>query len=952
MKKTVLSLFCLCLTCCLYAQQEAKGRFVFSDFGYNFTEVSKNGQYVVGTKMVDPNIAVIWTEEGGIVELSEGYKSTASDVSDDGVVLGKIAVTDYEWINPAGETELITGEVPAFYKDGEWHVLSCLEGFNITGGGTVGAVSNDGTMIVGSMNDIEGNLRPLLWRNSVCEVLDFGETSTARPNAISGDGSAQGGFANIGSVSGGRNAVMWIDGEFRPILENDIIVEGEIADISSNGKYAALQLTGNDAAIYDIENNKVIYLGKPSGTRSASPTGVSDDGIVVGRAKIKGTEYTGFIYMEKTGILTLADYLSRLNIEVPADIELEYPKSISADGSRIVVCGYSYTTAFCVWVIDIDEHLNEYYPPQSLVVAENGLSSLKLEWEAPKEDAGHTVMGYRIYRNGILLNTEELIETLSYEDNDLANGTYNYTVAAVWDEDKESRAIEGNKMNIGLISVPFRDSFDTASMDTQYWNPQYAKLSLWKTTNSGILPPCLTIQSPLNDSFSESIYSSYIDATGATDLYLAFNLAPAENSQPESQIFKVEVFDGTEWQVVETFNAVRPGYDLSFHYYKFDISDIAAGQITRIRFTASGDAASDVQVWDIDNVRVYENKDEIVLEKPLNLTANRDEETNTVTVAWSSATETANLSYINNSNYNDVIGNEGVAFTVANMFDEDALAPFDGYKLKNISVFLIHLAEWQTPVLNLVAYSGNEKVLEQPIPSFTAFSWNTFTIEEDVVIDSSKPFYYGVEVVSHDVYSRIFSLSGNIGDEIDGKSNIYSLDGGQTWISLWQEHSIARSFSLIADIAIERDREIPDGFMGYALYRDGQRLIGSNSLTANNVYIEINNSSTEFCYEVSAYYYLTQDYSENSDKACIEIDDVSIDEVREWDTSIQVYPNPVYNRLNIDGVFTQASLFDVNGKLINQTTNKEMNVESLPNGIYLLEIETLQGKVSKKIIKR
>ena len=74
-----------------------------------------------------------------------------------------------------------------------------------------------------------------------------------------------------------------------------------------------------------------------------------------------------------------------------------------------------------------------------------------------------------------------------------------------------------------------------------------------------------------------------------------------------------------------------------------------------------------------------------------------------------------------------------------------------------------------------------------------------------------------------------------------------------------------------------------------------------------------------------------------------------------------VYPNPATNVVNISNSATIAVnkvvLYDVSGKLLKEETYNsaepiQVNVENLPSGTYLFNIETDQGTAIKKIVKQ
>ena len=73
--------------------------------------------------------------------------------------------------------------------------------------------------------------------------------------------------------------------------------------------------------------------------------------------------------------------------------------------------------------------------------------------------------------------------------------------------------------------------------------------------------------------------------------------------------------------------------------------------------------------------------------------------------------------------------------------------------------------------------------------------------------------------------------------------------------------------------------------------------------------------------------------------------------------AVQIFPNPVRNELNIaaDNNLTiiGASIFNVSGQMIQSAANPghQIDVSSLPQGIYFIRIETDQGTVTKHFVK-
>jgi len=73
--------------------------------------------------------------------------------------------------------------------------------------------------------------------------------------------------------------------------------------------------------------------------------------------------------------------------------------------------------------------------------------------------------------------------------------------------------------------------------------------------------------------------------------------------------------------------------------------------------------------------------------------------------------------------------------------------------------------------------------------------------------------------------------------------------------------------------------------------------------------------------------------------------------------NVNVFPNPVKESFQISGLdeTCKATLFDLNGKVLIErqlSSNENISVKSLTNGLYLLRIETSEGVVERKIVKK
>jgi len=70
-------------------------------------------------------------------------------------------------------------------------------------------------------------------------------------------------------------------------------------------------------------------------------------------------------------------------------------------------------------------------------------------------------------------------------------------------------------------------------------------------------------------------------------------------------------------------------------------------------------------------------------------------------------------------------------------------------------------------------------------------------------------------------------------------------------------------------------------------------------------------------------------------------------------SGIAVYPNPVEDWLTVTGEFTGLTLMNMNGAVMLKSKENNVNVSSLPTGVYLLKVDSAdKSSVLKKVIKK
>jgi hypothetical protein len=71
-------------------------------------------------------------------------------------------------------------------------------------------------------------------------------------------------------------------------------------------------------------------------------------------------------------------------------------------------------------------------------------------------------------------------------------------------------------------------------------------------------------------------------------------------------------------------------------------------------------------------------------------------------------------------------------------------------------------------------------------------------------------------------------------------------------------------------------------------------------------------------------------------------------------TNVSIYPNPVIDKLFIQGLssLSKVSIYNVLGKLVlSQTISEEIDVNQLSKGVYILKVIDEQKETTRKFIK-
>ena len=461
---------------------------------FQVMSVSPNGKWACGI-IGDGNTTLLqgmlWNlETGETTYLSTIDESRAFDVTDDCLVVG--AFTSYT----ATGTGIGT-TVAGYWKDGVWTAYdnTTVEGA-LSIGGEAKAVSADGRVAVGYVMDgpKDSDLAPARWVDGKLERIYEHDQTAGDVYTVSADGSVAAGWS-YSQDDRNRQISIWDNSTDTVARISEFSSAFEVGyRLSHDGTKLACNQWGNPY-VYDLT----------TGTKTEVPAVggeywqffiwyVGDDGLVMGKEESVddyGTSFYGYVY-DGTKAWKMDEWLKELyNVDID---QSQYPiiqgVDRSDDGKVIALNNYVAETGNSASTIVILDQEIEYCAPVALTGEKmRGVNCVRLTWNVPLMNA-ENVLGYNLYRGeeAILEETGEM----SYIDTDLADGTYTYTVTALY-EDENGELIESEKSSAFVIEVATDALNKVINIETHAYNYNDLKLR-WEAPESNL--PTATYYDP------------------------------------------------------------------------------------------------------------------------------------------------------------------------------------------------------------------------------------------------------------------------------------------------------------------------------------------------------------------------------------------------------------------------------------------------------------------------
>jgi hypothetical protein len=290
--------------------------------------------------------------------------------------------------------------------------------------------------------------------------------------------------------------------------------------------------------------------------------------------------------------------------------------------------------------LPLSPHGSKYvlYPPTNLTVNRIEACLAWLNWDKPQDPGGTTpagLMGYRIYRDGVLIHYNSDPDSLSCYDYINNFGIFTDSVSAYYDLTQygypgqygESEAISSMfTMKDCKAVLPFYEPWDQANFSYQDWTFAPSQGNWVMNTSQGNpLPTASYTGTPVLKNYDHTLQSMHLDCIDwpCANVYLEFDSRLTIINTTSLEKLIIEISYDNNWYPKDTLvNNLSTGWV----HHKIDISE-AAGKNSRVGFRATGINSADIGEWDVDNIRVY-----AVCFKPPDFTLNRT--VNIVHLTW------------------------------------------------------------------------------------------------------------------------------------------------------------------------------------------------------------------------------------------------------------------------------------------------------------------------------
>ena len=388
---------------------------------YQVVAMSSNGKWACGNVNDGSYRGFVWDLENNDLYMTSaiGSFSALLDIADDGTAVGLYETTE---ATANGASVEVTG----YFKDRKWHMFPGSSVTEKSSSGMVNGISDNGRYAAG-IDNVNGTYTCVVWDIQENTRTLFGEGYVGCAYDVTNDGQMAAGWS-YHPVKKNRTPTFWTS-----------TTDSLLLNYTDIGPYSVARSFSPDGTkiianrhVYDIATKEMTYL--EYNCYSDEWFKVTNAGNAVGWITDWDYNYHG-VYYHEGKIKILQTYLEE---EWGVDFEgwsILQCTGISEDEMTFAVNAYDLDSVPHPMIISLNANTVNPAPTQVKAAQLEGTQVCKITWKTPRANA-EGVKGYNVWRNGEKI-TAEPVEGLTYYDKEVADGTYTYTMTAVY-ADSES----------------------------------------------------------------------------------------------------------------------------------------------------------------------------------------------------------------------------------------------------------------------------------------------------------------------------------------------------------------------------------------------------------------------------------------------------------------------------------------------------------------------------------